>query len=106
MIATDDRKTRLQDAIARKGMRYTKQREHVFNILMDKRDHPTADEVFVRARRKMPSISLATVYNCLDTLVECDLVRQVHVERESLAIAPILANMLTFTAKKQDKFST
>ena len=57
MIATDDRKTRLQDAIARKGMRYTKQREHVFNILMDKRDHPTADEVFVRARRKMPSIS-------------------------------------------------
>ena len=83
MIATDDRKTRLQDAIARKGMRYTKQREHVFNILMDKRDHPTADEVFVRARRKMPSISLATVYNCLDTLVECDLVRQVHVERES-----------------------
>ena len=90
MIVTDDRKARLQDAIARKGMRYTKQREHVFNILMDKRDHPTADEVFVRVRRAMPTISLATVYNCLDVLVECDLVRQVHVERESTRYCPNL----------------
>ena len=57
MIATDDRKTRLQDAIARKGMRYTKQREHVFNILMDKRDHPTADEVLSEhAERCHPSL--------------------------------------------------
>ena len=100
MIPTDDRKTRLQDAIARKGMRYTKQREHVFNILMDKRDHPTADEVFVRARRKMPSISLATVYNCLDTLVECDLVRQVHVERESTRYCPNLSEHAHFHCEK------
>ena len=90
MIATDDRKARLQDAITRNGMRYTRQREHIFNILMDKRDHPTADEVFSRARREMPSISLATVYNCLDTLVECSLVRQVHVERESTRFCPNL----------------
>ena len=90
MIATDKRKARLQDAITRNGMRYTRQREHIFNILMDKRDHPTADEVFFRARREMPGISLATGYNCLDTLVECSLVRQVHVERESTRFCPNL----------------
>ncbi len=31
----------------------------------------------------MPSISLATVYNCLETLVDCGLARQVNVEREA-----------------------
>ncbi len=100
MLATYDRKARLQDAITRKGMRYTKQREHVFNILMDKRDHPTADEVFVRARREMPTISLATVYNCLDTLVECGLVRQVHVERESTRYCPNLSEHAHFHCEK------
>ena len=105
MIATDDRKTRLQDAIARKEC-VTQNSANMFNILMDKRDHPTADEVFVRARRKMPSISLATVYNCLDTLVSVTLCGRFTLSESPLAIAPILANMLTFTAKKQDKFST
>ena len=96
MIATDDRRECLQDAITRKGMRYTKQREHIFNILMDNRDHPTADEVFLRARLEMPSMSLATVYNSLDTLVECGLVRQVHIERESTRYCPNLSDHAHF----------
>jgi Fur family peroxide stress response transcriptional regulator len=32
----------------------------------------------------MPSISLATVYNCLETFVQCDLVKQVNVDREPM----------------------
>ena len=36
---------------------------------VEKRDHPTAEEVFIRAKRGMPEISMATVYNCLDALV-------------------------------------
>ena len=49
---------------------------------MDKRDHPTATEVFLRAQKRMPSISLATVYNCLETMVGNGLVKAVHVDRE------------------------
>ena len=49
---------------------------------MEKRDHPTATEVFLRAQKKMPSISLATVYNCLETMVGSGLVKSVHVDRE------------------------
>lgn len=36
----------------------------------------------MRVKTRMPSISLATVYNCLETLVECGLVRHVHHDRE------------------------
>ena len=44
------------------GLRATPQREHVYSVLLNKRDHPTADEVFARVKAKMPTISLATVY--------------------------------------------
>ncbi len=63
-------------------LRMTKQRREVYDVLMSKRDHPTATEVFMRAKEHMPSISLATVYNCLETLVQCGLVKQVNVDRE------------------------
>jgi Fur family peroxide stress response transcriptional regulator len=54
-------------AMGREGLRLTPQRRHVYEVLMAKRDHPTATEVFIRAQKRMPSISLATVYNCLET---------------------------------------
>jgi len=50
--------------------------------LLERRDHPTADELFARVKTKMPTISLATVYNCLEALVQCELVKQVNFERE------------------------
>jgi Fe2+ or Zn2+ uptake regulation protein len=45
------------------GFRFTPQRQHVYDVLLHKRDHPTAEEVFIRAKGGMPDISMATVYN-------------------------------------------
>ena len=53
-------------------------------------DHPTAEEIFTRCREAMPTISIATVYNCLETLVHCGLIRQVNFERESTRYEPAL----------------
>ncbi|MCX7712119.1 MAG: transcriptional repressor [Chthoniobacterales bacterium] len=78
------------------GLRLTPQRRQVFDVLMEKRDHPTAVEVYERAKVKMPSISLATVYNCLEKLVDCGLVRQVHIEREPVRYCPNLSNHAHF----------
>lgn len=71
-------------------LRDTPQRRHVYDLLVNKRDHPTATEVFHRAKKGMPSISLATVYNSLETLVACGLVKQVHVDREPTRFCPNL----------------
>jgi Fur family peroxide stress response transcriptional regulator len=68
--------------MGRGGLRLTPQRRQVYEVLMAKRDHPTATEVFLRVQKKMPSISLATVYNCLETMVGNGLVKAVHVDRE------------------------
>ena len=72
------------------GLRMTRQRQEVYNVLMSHRDHPTAGEVFDRAKQNMPTISLATVYNCLEALVQHGAVRQVNFERESSRYCPNL----------------
>lgn len=78
------------------GLRPTPQREVVFRVILEKRDHPTADELFARVKSQMPSISLATVYNCLETLVQCGLVRQVNFERAPTRYCPNLCQHAHF----------
>ena len=78
------------DSSALSGMRMTPQRKEVYKVLMSHRDHPTAGEVYERAKRSMPTISLATVYNCLEALVQHGAVRQVNFERESSRYCPNL----------------
>ena len=78
----------LNERLATGGFRFTPQREHVYSVLMDKRDHPTAEEVFMRTKRELPEISMATVYNCLTALVKCGLARQVSLERGAARFCP------------------
>jgi Fur family peroxide stress response transcriptional regulator len=72
------------------GLRMTRQRQEIYRILIEQRDHPTANEVFMRAKDRLPNISLATVYNCLEALVQHGIIRQVHFERESSRYCPNL----------------
>ena len=48
----------------------TKQRKLIKDIIYASRKHPTADEIFVEAKKKMPSIAVGTVYRNLSLLVE------------------------------------
>jgi Fur family peroxide stress response transcriptional regulator len=80
----------LAQRLADSGLRSTPQRELIYDVILKKRDHPTADEVYARVRADMPTISLATVYNCLETLVQCDLVRAVNFERAPTRYCPNL----------------
>ncbi|MBI5773994.1 MAG: transcriptional repressor [Verrucomicrobia bacterium] len=78
----------LNERLAHSGLRVTPQRQQVHEVLREKMDHPTADQVFMRAKGKMPEISMATVYNCLDALVQCGLVREVTLDRGATRYCP------------------
>lgn len=52
--------------------------------------------MFLRARQQMPDISLATVYSCLDALVEAALVRQVNLDRGACRFCPNMEDHLHF----------
>jgi Fe2+ or Zn2+ uptake regulation protein len=80
--------SKFSERLAARGFRPTSQREHVYSVLLEERDHPTAEQVFFRARKGMPDISMATVYNCLDTLVKTGLVREVNLDRAAMRYCP------------------
>ena len=85
-LAKTDR--RFNERLATSGFRFTPQRQHVYNVLLQKRDHPTVEDVFIRSKNGMPEISMATVYNCLDALVKCGLVRHVNLDRSATRYCP------------------
>jgi Fur family transcriptional regulator, peroxide stress response regulator len=70
MSTASSRSEELQEALARAGLRYTRQREAVFHYLRSTDAHPTADHVFAAVRQHIPAVSLATVYKALEALVE------------------------------------
>jgi Fur family transcriptional regulator, peroxide stress response regulator len=90
MLSNSDSSDALAQRLSDSGLRSTPQREAIYSVLLEKRDHPTAEEVFARAKPEMPMISLATVYNCLETLVQCNLVRAVNFERGPTRYCPNL----------------
>ena len=64
------------------GLRMTKQRKDVYRALMENQDHPSASELFDYMQNSEQPMSLATVYNCLEALVEHGAVKQVNIDRE------------------------
>jgi Fur family peroxide stress response transcriptional regulator len=60
------------------GRALTPQRRAVLRVITESAKHPTANEIFEAARRELPSISFATVYNSLKYLAGAGLVREIH----------------------------
>ncbi len=59
------------------GQRLTPQREAVLAVIREREDHPTASDIFEAARKRLPSLSYATVYNSLKFLREAGMVREI-----------------------------
>jgi len=72
------KKTERQEALRKQlraqGAQLTAQRVAVFEYLAGVDHHPTAEDVFFAVKRKLPRISLATVYKNLEALVICEAV--------------------------------
>jgi Fur family peroxide stress response transcriptional regulator len=55
----------------------TRQRQAVLEAVRKSHDHPTASEIFQLTRRRLPSISYATVYNALRYLKDAGLILEI-----------------------------
>lgn len=53
-----------------KKMRMTQQRRVILEEIRRYNNHPAADEIYERVRKRLPRISLGTVYRNLDVLCE------------------------------------
>jgi Fur family peroxide stress response transcriptional regulator len=55
----------------------TTQRRAVFEAIIGRKDHPTADQIYDEVRERLPSISRTTVYRILDGLVQLGLITKI-----------------------------
>src|ERR1041384_2306575 len=90
MNSVEKKMPEITERLATSVFRCTPQREHVYNVLLEERDHPTAEQVFLRAKKGMPDISMATVYNCLDALVKSGLAKQVNLDGGAMRFCPTM----------------
>ncbi|MBI2708747.1 MAG: transcriptional repressor [Actinobacteria bacterium] len=81
----------LTDLFRDRGRKMTAQRQALFAILHGTEAHPTAEWVYERARRQMPTISLRTVYQTLNDLVAMGELEQLDVGTGSARFDPNLA---------------
>jgi Fur family ferric uptake transcriptional regulator len=64
----------LEQKCAEAGLKMTGQRKIILEVLGTASDHPSVEDVYDRAKKIDPSISIATVYRTLSLLDELDLV--------------------------------
>ncbi|HLH47599.1 MAG TPA: Fur family transcriptional regulator [Acidimicrobiales bacterium] len=62
--------TEMTELFRARGLKVTPQRECIFGVLHGSEVHPTAESVYAEARRRMPTMSLKTVYQTLNDLAE------------------------------------
>lgn len=67
------------------GLALTHQRQVIFDALVEMH-HPSPDEVFEKVKKKIPSISPATVYNTLHTFIEHGIVRELSLHHGTLRV--------------------
>ncbi len=61
-----------------KQLRKTHQREIILEELCANPTHPTADELYERVRRRLPRVSLATVYRNLEILSDLGIIQKIE----------------------------
>ncbi len=61
------------------AIKYSRQREAIWEYLKDRKDHPTADDIYIAVRKDFPNISLGTVYRNIMLMKNMGRIRTVDV---------------------------
>jgi len=73
-----------QQAARENGIKVTHQRLSIYRILITIENHPSAEEIYDRLKKKMPTVSLDTVYRTLWMLADLGFINTVSQDRGSI----------------------
>jgi len=85
------------------GIRKSKQRELILDILKGTKSHPTADWIYQEARKSLPKISLGTVYRNLRLLRGTGDILELHYGDAQSRFDGTTANHYHFTCQECGK---
>jgi Fur family peroxide stress response transcriptional regulator len=69
-----------------RGLAATHQRQVIYETVMALRDHPSPELIYEKALRRIPSISLATVYKNLHIFLDRGMLQEVGLHQGSIRI--------------------
>lgn len=75
---TAEQRALLEEVCKNAGLRLTHQRLEIYRELVTACDHPSAETLHQRLRKRIPTLSLDTVYRTLATLAEQGLIKRVE----------------------------
>ncbi len=75
-----------RELAAKHGLAVTHQRQVVYEAVIASHGHFSPEDIYATVRRRIPSISLATVYNNLRLFVERGLLREVSPHASTLLV--------------------
>ena len=67
-----------EDVCREKGLKLTHQRREIFRDVAEDTTHPSAEDVYKRLKRRLPALSLDTVYRTLATFEQLGLIQRVQ----------------------------
>jgi Fur family peroxide stress response transcriptional regulator len=70
------------ELLSEKALKVTPQRVAVMEFLRGNTSHPSVDDVYQQVRKRFPSISRATIYNTVTTLVDAGLLQEILIQQE------------------------
>jgi Fur family peroxide stress response transcriptional regulator len=77
--AFNEKFKRFKEVCQQSGIRLTPQRLEIFRELAHNEEHPSAEDIFKRIKRRIPTVSFDTVYRTLSTFERCGIIRRVQV---------------------------
>jgi Fur family peroxide stress response transcriptional regulator len=83
-------------ALAERGIHLTAQRLAIAEFVLNRTDHPSADDVFRAVSAALPVVSKATVYNTLNLLVRERLLQALTLQEGAVRYDPLLASHAHF----------
>jgi Fur family peroxide stress response transcriptional regulator len=84
MLATDAKPFRA--LCLEHGIALTHQRQVLYETMKTMHGHPSPEEVYAQVRKKIPAISLATVYKNIHLFVESGLFRELSLHHGSVRV--------------------
>ncbi len=70
------------------GIKLTYQRLEIYRVLLEAKDHPSAEDIFARVQERVPTISLDTVYRTLATFEKFGLICKIYALDEKARFDP------------------
>jgi len=79
----------IQERLRQHGLKATPQRILILQIILDMRNHPTAEMVISKVIRKQSTLSPGTVYKTLEAFVKKGIINRIMTEKDIMRYDPV-----------------